>query len=676
MNKIKNIIVVAVTMLGLVFTTNIFANNFLALGPISPKKINVRKLVEDYKSKIVSSNIWNANWKVPEDGKFLWKSFFYKINPKTGNNQNFLLKSLELAKNGDAYVFQTIIDNPKEQNIRFIGDMKSVKHIFLNEKEIYGNYGMLPKGKNQLILIYIHNSKNKNAIPFCLIGAQSGNRLMNISFNSKPIKKTITLPENIDGKLKFFITDKFTNRKKPCRLYVYNKKGRPQYDDKWKDCFGTFTCDGEAELFLPEGEYTFEVESGKEFYNVNGKINIKKGKTSNKKIQLERFSNINKEGWFAGDMHNHTKIKSTPLFMESENIHIAYVPNWWINPPMGRTSKKDLSKKYPPLIKLKNNRFLYTRTGEDERNDCTLMFFNMPDDVEIPEATWTYPPNVHFAKKFGKISNVWVHLDHMYWWQTPAILACGELDSIEVINNNFVRGGMNQSEAWGKPRDKKKYPNPFGNAEYQQDVYFKILNCGLRIPPSAGSAAPVGGGPFGYNRVYVHVDGKLTWKKWWKNLKLGKCFITCGPLLRVTANKKLPGHIFKAKKSIKIKPKIKLDSRDKIAEIQIIKNGKIIKYKKNMTVTFNKSGWFLVRALTENTKTYRFAMTAPYYVEIGNSPKRIDKESVEFFLNWAKEAANQNPETEQKKRLLFDKYSKETLKFWQNLLKTSCNEVE
>ena len=174
----------------------------------------------------------------------------------------------------------------------------------------------------------------------------------------------------------------------------------------------------------------------------------------------------------------------------------------------------------------------------------------------------------------------------------------------------------------------------------------------------------------------MHVDGKLTWEKWWQNLKLGKCFVTCGPLLRVTANGKLPGHIFKAKKNIKIKPEIKLDSRDKIIEIQIIKNGKIEKYKKNMMITFDKSGWFLIRALTENNKTYRFAMTGPYFVEIGNTPKQINKESVEFFLNWAKEAAKQNPETEPKKRELFDKYSKETLKFWQNLLQTSCNEVE
>ena len=156
--------------------------------------------------------------------------------------------------------------------------------------------------------------------------------------------------------------------------------------------------------------------------------------------------------------------------------------------------------------------------------------------MEFPEISWRYPPSVFFAKEFGKISNVWVHLDHLYWWQLPALLACGEIDSIEVINNNFTRDWMNNSEAWGRPRDKNKYKGYFGNAEYQQDIYFKILNSGFRIPPAAGSAACVGGGPFGYNRVYVKIDGEFSWEKWWENLKKGKCFVTCGPLLRVKAN--------------------------------------------------------------------------------------------------------------------------------------------
>ncbi len=204
------------------------------------------------------------------------------------------------------------------------------------------------------------------------------------------------------------------------------------------------------------------------------------------------------------------------------------------------------------------------------------------------------------------------------------------------------------------------------------------MNCGLRIPPAAGSAAPVGGGPFGYNRVYVYVDGKLTWEKWWDNLKAGKCFVTCGPLLRVTANGKLPGHVFKSKGSIKIDLNIKVNSIDELTKIQIIKNGKIYKsfssgefnkVKNDCDVSFSKSGWFLVRVLTDNPGTYRFAMTAPFYVEIGDKTNYIDKESVKFFLNWAEQAAKRNPETDPEKRKLVDEYSKETITFWKKLLK-------
>ena len=484
---------------------------------------------------------------------------------------------------------------------------------------------------------------------------------------------------SVASSVKFTIKDASTGKSKTCRIHILDKNGRPQYDNSCPSCFDSFTCDGEANLSLTNGEYSYTIESGKEFLPASGKISIKNKTNIVKKIRLQRIADMNKEGWFAGDLHNHTDIKNTPLFIKSENINIAYVPNWWINPPLGRQWKPELTN-YPPLIKIDDTHLLYTRAGEDERCDCTLMFFGLPDDIKIPTVTWTYPPNVFFAEKFGKISNVWVHLDHLYWWQLPAILASGELDSIEVINNNFTRNRMNTTEAWGKPRDKKEYPDPFGNAEYQQDVYFKILNCGFRIPPAAGSAAPVGGGPFGYNRVYVHVNGKLTWEKWWKNLEAGKCFLTCGPLLRVTANGKLPGHIFKSKKSIKINLNIKVSSIDKITKIQIIKNGKIYKsflsgefnkIKNNCDVSFNKSGWFLIRVLTENKKVYRFAMTAPFYVEIGDNPKYIDKKSVEFFLNWAEQAAKRNPETDTEKRKVYDNYSKKTITFWQKLKNNS-----
>ncbi len=50
-------------------------------------------------------------------------------------------------------------------------------------------------------------------------------------------------------------------------------------------------------------------------------------------------------------------------------------------------------------------------------------------------------------------------------------------------------------------------------------------------------------------------------------------------------------------------------------------------------VTFDASGWFLVRAVTKNAQMYQFASTGPYYVEQAGQP-RISKKSVQFFLDW------------------------------------------
>jgi hypothetical protein len=55
---------------------------------------------------------------------------------------------------------------------------------------------------------------------------------------------------------------------------------------------------------------------------------------------------------------------------------------------------------------------------------------------------------------------------------------------------------------------------------------------------------------------------------------------------------------------------------------------------------FTESGWFVVRAVTDNTATYRYASTGPYYVEIGYQP-RISRESAKFFLDWTNKRAEE-----------------------------------
>ena len=48
----------------------------------------------------------------------------------------------------------------------------------------------------------------------------------------------------------------------------------------------------------------------------------------------------------------------------------------------------------------------------------------------------------------------------------------------------------------------------------------------------------------------------------------------------------------------------------------------------------------MARVVTDLGKTYRFAMTGPYYVDFGDEP-RISKRSAQFFLDWVYERARQ-----------------------------------
>ncbi len=50
-----------------------------------------------------------------------------------------------------------------------------------------------------------------------------------------------------------------------------------------------------------------------------------------------------------------------------------------------------------------------------------------------------------------------------------------------------------------------------------------------------------------------------------------------------------------------------------------------------------RSGWFLARVIANDPRTFRFASTAPFYVESGETKRRISKASAQFFLDWVRE---------------------------------------
>ena len=180
--------------------------------------------------------------------------------------------------------------------------------------------------------------------------------------------------------------------------------------------------------------------------------------------------------------------------------------------------------------------------------------------------------------------------------------------------------------------------------------------------------------------MYVHVEGAFDYEKWWQSLRAGRVTITNGPLLLPRVHGQLPGHVFQAPEgeTPEFEIALTLSTREPISYLEIIKNGQAAEtvrlddYQKTgrlPKVRLERSGWFLVRAVTDLPKTYRFAMTAPYFVEIGYK-KRISRAAVQFFLDWVYERARQIQAIEDPtERQAVMQAHRQARDYWQGLLK-------
>jgi hypothetical protein len=123
---------------------------------------------------------------------------------------------------------------------------------------------------------------------------------------------------------------------------------------------------------------------------------------------------------------------------------------------------------------------------------------------------------------------------------------------------------------------------------------------------------------------------------------------------------------------------MELKSDDPIDRVAIIKNGAVVKEWSGRdiaagdislgSVNFKASGWFLVRVIADVKSTFRFASTAPYYVELGDKPRLISRASVDFFQSWVAERISRIKIDEPKEYKAVMRYHKQAQRFWQDKL--------
>ncbi len=442
-----------------------------------------------------------------------------------------------------------------------------------------------------------------------------------------------------------------------CRIHLRNSAGELQFPAGFPGFHDHFVFPGSGSINLPAGGYTYEIERGPEFAPVSGTVTLARGRET-VRVQLKRLVDLAAAGWFSGDLHIHRSFDDIRLLAQAEDLRVAPVITW---------GNDGASKAPHDLVTFDNGRFADPTAGEDERFGGALLYFRLDKPLPLPpnardekhrithragDVNDESPPPAAFAETARKSPAAHVDIEKPFWWDVPTWLASGLADSIGIAHNHMNRVGPRDHEAWGRRCPGGPGRDPLTNGYCTQDIYYRILESGLRIAPSAGSASGVLPNPVGYNRVYVHAKPPLTYDDWWKGLKAGRSFVTNGPLLLASANGELPGHTFStsAAKPLKIALDVRVISSTPIRNVELVRDGRVVATASYAAATgraefepqtFQQSGWFLVRALTNKTDTFRFASTGPYYVEAQGAPRRISRSAANFFLTWVNERIDQ-----------------------------------
>ncbi len=478
------------------------------------------------------------------------------------------------------------------------------------------------------------------------------------------------------GRLVLTVVDKDSGKPIPCRMHLLRGNGTPVNPRRVPFHHDHFVFDGTIDLKLPKGQYSFELERGPEYVTRSGHFTINDFADDVKTVALARFVDMSADGWWSGELCVGRPAKDVPLLMRAEDLHILPILTWSnAEMPAGVAAAGGEAE----VVRFDENRYYSLSAGRWIWPGGELLCFHSHGAPAMGKPDEEYPAPIAALLSDGSPSDRrWIDLSKPYWWDLPLLVAHGKVYSIGIAHDRILREDVLPEEPSARPKERALYPPPFGVPRYTQDVYFRLLECGFRIPPSAASGSGFGPNPVGYNRMYVFVDGEFNYDTWWEGFRAGRATITNGPLLRPSVDGYPPGHVFEISKAdpVEFEIGLTLSTRQPISYLEIIKNGEVIhsirfdEYAKSgrlPTVPFDDSGWFLVRAVTDLPKTYRFAMTAPYYVVADGKP-RVNPEAVRFFIDWLYERARHLaalPDTPDRKALI--DYHRQARDFWKSL---------
>lgn len=399
---------------------------------------------------------------------------------------------------------------------------------------------------------------------------------------------------------------------------------------------GSFAAQGETVVAVPSGSYTVVAERGPEFLRLEERVTVSEDQPAEARMRLEPWIRMNELGWWSADFHIHRPPEEAQVLLLAEDLNLGVVFTMW--------NKRDVweGKGFPSRqeIEVDPDHVITVLNAEDERGGGAWMLHGLRQKLDLAVDGRWFPAGLRFireakAQRPRPRGFPWFDSEKPFWWEVPVVMALSAPDSLGVLHNHFNQYGIHNSEAWGRPRDRERYPGPEGFVEASLDLYYRYLNLGFRLPPSAGSASGVLPNPVGYNRIYVRMDQPFNVRNWYEAYRKNSSFVTNGPMLFVDTHEP---------QDREVQLTIDARSRDPLDRIEIVANGRVVQqfkvpdgrssFRTEVTMNSGEQTWVAVRCFAKSDTTVRMAHSRPVFFDNGEWDTRSD---AQFFVKWIDE---------------------------------------
>jgi len=445
------------------------------------------------------------------------------------------------------------------------------------------------------------------------------------------------------AKLTGSIIDEATGERVEARVQVLASSGRfVQPSDailKVGPGVPFFYSDGTFEVEVGRGLTRVLVERGTEYVPAQVTIDTPSRGVVATDIVLKRWTTLQEQGWYPGNTHIHYDEKETrpderlSLDPRIEDLRMTAV---------SILKRRDLAyatNKYPPgMLTEFSSAHHYVQCGEESRHNSEpwtpgyghIMLLNIRNVVDplsrgvlVDAFDPDYPPLSYACDDAHRQGGIVIWCHNGQGMEAPVAAALGKLDAFNLFDPNW------------------------NDAEY--DIYYKMLNAGLRLPASTGSDWYISSA----NRVYAHSGVDFDYESWLQALKEGRTFITNGPALHLTVQGQEPGSSLEASVDEELAALVSWQSHYAVHRVELLFNGNVVASRSfeqgshegtiESDVPATADGWLAARLFSDARDSFAqpvFAHTSPIYVTVGRTGEekiaaaRWLDQSIERSLEW------------------------------------------